>query len=193
MDYDAYWRKYGLKKRMAGPKGRKRPVCSAVVDYAHIDRFHMREALIQALQAGKRGEVPVGAVLCRKGKTLVFAENQVEERASGLCHAEMIALKAGGDLLGRRLSDCTLYVTMEPCSMCAGAMINARLGRLVYGTADPERGACGSMVDVLSPRANLWKIRVRSGVLEEPCRALIRLFFQSRREKKPFDLPVRRP
>lgn len=183
MTFDEYWNKYCLKKRMAGPRGKKRPSFSLEIGYEKIDRFYMKKALLMAIQAGFRGEVPVGAVLCRRGKLLVIGENAVEAQNSGLAHAEIHVLEKAIEKVGRRLTDCTLYVTMEPCPMCAGAMVNARLGRLVYGTPDPERGGCGSMVDVLSPKKNLWKVRVRSKVLEEPCRELIQTFFKDRREQ----------
>lgn len=184
MTFDEYWNKFCIKRRMAGPRGKKRPSFSLEIGYEKIDYFHMKEALLMATQAGSRGEVPVGAVLCQRGRTLVLGENAVEAQNSGLAHAEILVLEKAIEKLGRRLTDCTLYVTMEPCPMCAGAMVNARLGRLVYGTADPERGGCGSMVDVLSPKKNLWKVRVRSKVLEAPCRKLIQSFFKSRREQK---------
>lgn len=183
MDFEEYKKKYTLKKRMAGPKGKKRPSFSVSLSRKYIDFFHMKEAYHQALLAMKRGEVPVGAVLTLKGKTLFAAGNEILERDSGLAHAELLLLKEAQKKYGRRLSDFTLYVTLEPCPMCAGAMVNCRLGRLVYGAPDPERGGCGSMLDVLSPKANLWKVQVTSGIMQEKCQKLLPSFFRKRRQE----------
>jgi tRNA(adenine34) deaminase len=149
------------------------------------ERRWMEEALRQAEQAVEGGEVPVGAVIVKNGKVLARASNQVELLKDATAHAEMIALTSAASALDNwRLEGCEVVVTLEPCAMCAGAMVNSRVARIVYGAADPVAGACGSVFDVVSdPRLN-HRIPVVKGVLAERCGSLLKDFFRSRREQK---------
>ena len=140
-------------------------------------------ALAEARDAAAAGEVPVGAVLFSGDRLLAAGQNRVLRDHDPTAHAEIVALRAAGLLLGNyRLLGCTLYSTLEPCAMCAGAMIHARLSRLVFGAADPKAGAAGSVLQVLNhPRLN-HRLLVESGVLAEPCGTVLRAFFTARRE-----------
>ncbi len=144
----------------------------------------MRQALEQAERAAQCGEVPVGAVLIDAGgEVLARGHNQPIASHDCSAHAEMICLRAGGAALGNyRLPGTTLYVTLEPCVMCAGAIIHARVARVVYGAGDPKAGAAGSVYDVLSqPRLN-HAVVLGSGVLEQDCAAQLQGFFRARRK-----------
>lgn len=153
----------------------------AAVDDDRDTRF-MREALAQAALAQAAGEVPVGAVLVRDGEVLATGFNQPIGRHDPSAHAEMLALRAGAARLGNyRLVDCDLYVTLEPCAMCAGAIQHARIRRVVFGAADPKTGACGSVVDLFAePRLNHHAVVV-PGVLAAECGASLSAFFAERR------------
>lgn len=144
----------------------------------------MREALLQAELAQKAGEIPVGAVIVRNGEILCAAHNKCEQMQDATAHAECLAISEAGRLTGSwRLSDCTLYVTLEPCPMCTGACINARIGRIVYAAKDPRAGACESLVKL--PAYPLESTPVcRGGVLEEEALSLLRNFFLQKRGKK---------
>ncbi len=144
----------------------------------------MALALARAREAAQAGEVPVGAVLFQGENLLADGQNRVLRDHDPTAHAEVIALRAGGLALANyRLTGCTLFCTLEPCAMCAGAMIHARLGRLVYGASDPKAGAAGSVLEVLNhPRLN-HRLEVAPGVMGEECGGLLRAFFQSRRGK----------
>ena len=146
------------------------------------DEPFMRLALEQAERAPGHGDVPVGAVLVRRGEVVGAGHNERELRQDPSAHAEMIALRAGARALGSwRLLDTVLYVTLEPCAMCAGAIVLGRVPRVVYGTADPKAGAAGSVLDVLAePRLN-HRPRVEGGLLAPECAALLRAFFAARR------------
>ena len=146
------------------------------------DEYYMRLALREAERAGEHDDVPIGAVLVREGEVLAAACNERELRSDPTAHAEILALReAGGKLGGWRISDAVLYVTVEPCAMCAGAIVWARVPRLVYGAADPKAGAAGSVLDVLGePRLN-WQPEVAAGLLAEECGALLSDFFARRR------------
>jgi tRNA(adenine34) deaminase len=146
------------------------------------DEAFMRRALKLAVEAGERGEIPVGAVIVHDGRIIARASNQVEMLHDATAHAEMVAItQAEAGLQNWRLSDCTLYVTKEPCAMCAGAMINCRLGRLVYGCHDPRSGAAGSALDITGFPGMLHQVQVTRGLLEEECLAVLQEFFQRRR------------
>lgn len=146
------------------------------------DEHYMRLAWRQAGLAAADGEVPVGAVVVVDGKVVGRAYNQVERLKDGTAHAEMIALTQASAAVGDwRLTACTLYVTKEPCPMCAGAMVNARLGRLVYGCRDPRMGGAGGALNLLDFPGMLHKVPFLAGVLEEECAALLRDFFRRRR------------
>ena len=143
----------------------------------------MRTALEQARQALVTGDVPVGAVvLGPDGEQLAAAGNQREATGDPTAHAEVLALRAAASALGRwRLSGCTLVVTLEPCTMCAGALVLARVDRVVYGAADPKAGAAGSLFDVLRDRRLNHRPEVLGGVLEPECADVLRTFFAARR------------
>lgn len=179
--FERYRSRYALKKIMRGFKGRQKPKPCHVLPKTFFDRFHMREAIQEALKAQVRGEVPVGAVLVRRGATLYRAGNRVEEESSGLAHAELLLIQEASKKEGRYLQDFTLYVTLEPCLMCAAALVHARIGRVVFGAHDPERGGLGSAAHVPSLGRSLHRFPIRGGVLEEENRRLLQTFFRRRR------------
>ncbi|MFP5460911.1 MAG: tRNA adenosine(34) deaminase TadA [Gammaproteobacteria bacterium] len=146
------------------------------------DLAWMRLAIDQARNAWAVGEVPVGAVLVREGRVLATGYNQPIGGHDPTAHAEIRAMRAAAELLGNyRLVDCDLYVTLEPCAMCAGAIMHARIRRLIYGARDPKTGACGSVVDLMAEQRLNHHTQVTSGVLGEECGALLSDFFASRR------------
>ena len=151
----------------------------------HSDDYFMGEALRQAAKAYEKDEVPVGAVVVREGKIIARAFNQVEELKDATAHAEMLALTQAENAVGDwRLTDCTLYVTKEPCPMCAGAMVHTRLARVVFGAGDPKGGAAGSAMNLLQfPTLNHW-CEITSGVRMAECRALLQNFFATQRAAK---------
>jgi len=142
----------------------------------------MQAALEEALAADEAGEVPVGAVVVREGRIIGRGHNQRETLHDPTAHAEMLAITAAASHLGDwRLSGCTLYVTLEPCAMCAGAIVLARVDRLVFATDDPKTGACGSLYTITTdPRSN-HQVSVTRGVMEGPCAAVLRDFFARQR------------
>lgn len=150
-----------------------------------IDRLMMKRALTLANEAASRGEVPVGAVVYRDGVVLAEASNNRESSGDPTGHAEIVALReAGLKNGGWRLQDCSVVVTLEPCPMCAGAMVNARVGRLIYGASDPKGGACESLYEITcDPRLN-HRLETIGGVMEEECGSLLRTFFRERRALK---------
>lgn len=143
----------------------------------------MRLAIAEAERAEAAGEVPVGAVLVSSaGAILALGNNQVLRTNDPTAHAEIVALRGGGHALGNyRLLDCTLVCTLEPCAMCAGAILHARLARLVYATPDPKAGACGSVLSVLNHPALNHRVEVIHGVLADECSAMLTGFFRRRR------------
>lgn len=146
------------------------------------DVHFMRLALLEAEKAFKIGEIPVGAVLVMNGSAVVQAHNDKEHAQDPTAHAEMIVIRQGAaQQRDWRLDSATLYVTKEPCVMCAGAMVNARLGRLVYGCADERFGAVNSRFQLLHDPGLNHQVRVMSGILQDECSALLKTFFQSRR------------
>ena len=147
------------------------------------DEAGMRAALREAQASRAKDEVPVGCVVVHEGTIIGRGHNQVEALQDATAHAEILAIGAASNALGSwRLTDCTLYVTLEPCAMCAGAIVLARLGRLVYGAEDPKAGACGSVLDVIGePRLN-HRVNVTPGVLPEECGELLREFFRGKRK-----------
>jgi tRNA(adenine34) deaminase len=143
----------------------------------------MRLALDQAHNAWALGEVPVGAVIVKEGRVLATGFNQPIGNADPTAHAEIQAIRAAAEMLGNyRLSHCDLYVTLEPCAMCAGAIQHARIRRVVFGANDPKTGACGSVVDLFAETRLNHHATVRAGVLAEECGALLSRFFAERRE-----------
>ena len=148
------------------------------------DELFMRVALSEAAKAAKAGEIPVGAVIVKNGEILSLAHNLCEELHTATAHAECLAIAEAGKLTGSwRLSDCTLYVTLEPCPMCTGAAINARIGRIVYAAKDPRAGACESLVKL--PAYPLESSPIcEGGIMEAESLALLRDFFLQKRNAK---------
>lgn len=147
------------------------------------DEMFMTEALREAELAGVAGEVPIGAVIVKDGAIIARGRNRREELADPTAHAEMLVIRAAGAALGGwRLSGCTLYVTIEPCPMCAGALVQARVDRLVFGARDPKAGACGSTVDIVRDERYNHRLEVSEGVLQNECQKVIRDFFKARRD-----------
>jgi tRNA(adenine34) deaminase len=146
------------------------------------DRIAMQAALAEARLAGEAGEVPIGAVVVFDGAIIARGQNRVLRDVDPTAHAEIVALRAAAAALGNyRLTGSTLYVTLEPCSMCAGAMIHARIDRLVYAAADPKAGAAGSVLAVLNhPQLN-HQMKVEQGILADEASDLLRHFFRERR------------
>ncbi|MFZ4480713.1 MAG: tRNA adenosine(34) deaminase TadA [Rhodoferax sp.] len=139
-------------------------------------------ALVQARSAMERGEVPVGAVVARAGQVIALAGNSPIAAHDPSAHAEIIALRAAAQVLQNyRLDDCELYVTLEPCAMCAGAMLHARIGRVVFGAPDPKAGAAGSVLDLFANRQLNHRTQVLGGVMATQCAALLQEFFQRKR------------
>ncbi|MCO5107559.1 MAG: tRNA adenosine(34) deaminase TadA [Burkholderiaceae bacterium] len=151
-------------------------------DSSQFDRAMMRLAIDQARNAWAVGEVPVGAVVVREGRVLATGYNQPIGSHDPTAHAEICAMRAASELLANyRLVDCDLYVTLEPCAMCAGAIMHARLRRVVYGARDPKTGAAGSVVDLFAETRLNHHTEVVAGVLADECGALLSSFFAERR------------
>ncbi len=147
-----------------------------------IDLAMMERAIELAQQAAARGEVPVGAVVYRGNKILAEAANNREASRDPVGHAELLAMSAAGKALRDwRLSECTLAVTLEPCPMCAGAMVNARLDRVIYGASDPKAGACKTLFRIPTDKRLNHEVKVIDGVLAERCANLLKEFFKRRR------------
>lgn len=146
------------------------------------DALYMRQAIAQAHNAWALGEVPVGALVVRDGVVIATGFNQPIGTHDPTAHAEIMALRAAATVLGNyRLPGCELFVTLEPCAMCAGAMLHARLARVVYGAADSKTGACGSVVDLFASAQLNHQTQIAGGVLGEQCSAMLRDFFSERR------------
>jgi tRNA(adenine34) deaminase len=152
------------------------------------DLDYLQAAIAEAQDAEANGEVPVGAVVLHDGKIIGRGQNRVLRDSDPTAHAEIVALReAGRALANYRLEDCTLYATLEPCAMCAGAILHARVSRLVYAAPDPKAGACGSVLSVMNhPQLN-HKVEVTSGLLAEECGSMLTNFFLKRRGKRPVD------
>ena len=152
------------------------------------DEYFMQDAIRQAVKAYEADEVPVGAVVVRNGTVIARAWNQVELLNDATAHAEMLALTAAEAAVGDwRLTDCTLYVTKEPCPMCAGDIVHCRLARVVFGVPDPKGGAAGGAMNLLQFPTLNHACEITSGVMEADCRSLLQTFFQQKR--KPADGP----
>lgn len=151
----------------------------------YSDEYWMRQALSLAQRAQEEGEVPVGALLVLDNQVIGEGWNRPIGRHDPTAHAEIMALRQGGAVLQNyRLLNATLYVTLEPCVMCAGAMVHSRIRRLVYGAADEKTGAVGSLVDILRHPGMNHQVEIVSGVLAEECAATLSNFFRMRREQK---------
>ncbi len=147
------------------------------------DYEFMRMALEQAKIAGEMGEVPIGAVVVKDGEVISTGYNLREIKKNSLCHAELIAIdKACEKLGGWRLHECELYVTLEPCPMCAGAIINSRIRRVVFGAFDPKAGSCGSLINLFACDFNHRPV-LEAGVLQQECADLLQSFFKKLRKK----------
>ena len=146
------------------------------------DSVFMRQAISQAHNAWALGEVPVGAIVVKDGQVIATGFNQPIGTHDPTAHAEIMALRAASSILGNyRLPGCELYVTLEPCAMCSGAMMHARLARVVYGASDPKTGACGSIVNLFEQEKLNHHTEVVGGVLAEECGGLLKEFFVARR------------
>ena len=156
------------------------------------EEIYMREALKEAQKAFYEDEVPVGAVIVSDKKIIARAHNQVERLKDPTAHAEIIAITGAANYLGSKwLNGASLYVTIEPCSMCAGALVLARIKNIVYGAKDPKTGACGSVANIVNHKKLNHRIMVRSGVLKEESSSLLKEFFKKKRKKsnfKPYEL-----
>src|SRR5919106_2034793 len=150
--------------------------------YLPSDEHFMREALRQAHKAYAAEEVPVGAVVAREGKIIARAYNEVELLKDATAHAEMLALTQAEAAVGDwRLTDCDLYVTKEPCAMCAGALVHVRIHRVVFGCADPRAGAAGSVINLLQLPSLNHQCEITAGVLRNECASILQDFFRKRR------------
>ena len=145
----------------------------------------MQEALEEAAQAAEVGEVPVGAVVVHRGQVIARAHNRREIDQDPTAHAELLAMRDAAEQLGQwRLEDCTLYVTLEPCFMCAGAIVNARVDRVVFGAMDPKAGATGSLANVPADKRLNHRPELTPGVLAEPCGTILKEFFAALRGRR---------
>ena len=147
------------------------------------DADFMREALAEARLAAGAGELPVGCVIARDGEIIARAHNECETRQDATAHAELLAIRQASAAAGDwRLNRCTLYTTLEPCPMCAGAIVQGRVGRLVYGAADPGQGCAGSLYRICEDPAFPHFCKSEGGVLAEACQALLKAFFEAARK-----------
>jgi len=147
------------------------------------DAYFMREAIRLATKALKKEEVPIGAVVVREGSIIGRAYNQVELLKDATAHAEMLAITQAEEAVGDwRLNDCDLYVTKEPCAMCAGALVHVRMRRVIFGCPDEKSGAAGGIINLLQMPTLNHQCDITSGVLGDDCAALLRSFFQSKRK-----------
>ena len=145
----------------------------------------MKQALAEAKKAGTEGEIPIGAVIVRNGEIIAAARNMREKENDATSHAEIIAIREAGKKIGSwRLSECDMYVTLEPCPMCAGALIQSRIRTLYYGASDPKAGAAGSVVNLLSIKDFNHKVDVIAGILEDECASLLKEFFKDLRSAR---------
>ncbi|OGW77272.1 MAG: tRNA-specific adenosine deaminase [Omnitrophica bacterium RIFCSPLOWO2_02_FULL_45_16] len=157
-----------------------------------IDSIYMSEALKEARVAFEEDEVPVGAVIVHDSRIIARAHNQIKLLKDPTAHAEIIAITQAASYLGNeRLINTTMYATIEPCSMCAGALVLARIKRLVYGAVDPKTGACGSVFNITNSRKLNHRIKVSKGILETECAALLKEFFS--RLRQPIDMSAGSP
>ena len=166
---------------------------SMIKSFSPEDQEFMELALEEAREAASLGDVPIGSVIVHKGDIVVRSHNLREALQDPTAHAEILALREAARKLDRwRLTGTTMYVTMEPCAMCAGALVLARIDRLVYGCWDPKAGACGSVFEIVrDPRMN-HRMEVHAGLLEEECRSVLQEFFTNRRNTDREASPVKK-
>ncbi|TBR18666.1 nucleoside deaminase [bacterium] len=149
-----------------------------------IEQIYMHEALKEAQRAAQEDEVPVGCVVVHEKKIIARAHNQVERLKDPTAHAEMLALTSAANYLGTKwLNGVSVYVTIEPCSMCSGALVLARIKNLFYGASDPKTGACGSVFNIVNNKKLNHRIKVHKGLLKEECGLLLSEFFKKKRKK----------
>jgi tRNA(adenine34) deaminase len=149
----------------------------------HSDTYFMQQALREAAKAYEKGEVPVGAVIVREGRIIGRAHNQVEELGDATAHSEMLSLTQAQASAGDwRLTDCDLYVTKEPCPMCAGAIVHCRIRRVIFGCGDPKGGAAGGLLNLLQQPSLNHHSEITPGVMEEECKMILKSFFLEARE-----------
>jgi tRNA(adenine34) deaminase len=149
------------------------------------DETYMRMAMSEAEQAFEKGEVPIGAVVVLDDQVIAKAHNQVEILADATAHAEILAItQASSYIKDWRLTHAIMYATKEPCAMCAGAMVNSRLGKIVFGAADPKSGAAGSSLNITGFTGHLHQVKVVAGVLQEDCLSILQRFFRQKRAEK---------
>jgi len=147
-----------------------------------IDEIYMSEAIKEAKKAFEEDEVPVGCVIVYQRKIIARAHNQVERLRDPTAHAEMLALTSATSYLNSKwLNECSVYVTIEPCSMCAGALVLARIKNIIFGASDSKAGACGSVLNIANHKKLNHRIKVKSGVLEQECSSLLKEFFKNKR------------
>ncbi len=155
------------------------------MDERLLNEGYMRRALREAAKAYAKDETPVGAVIVRQGKVISRGHNEKELKCDATMHAEIVALRKAFRKLGSwRLNDCEMYVTLEPCTMCAGAIIQARVGKLFIGAPDPKAGAAGSVINVLGVERFNHRVDVRFGILEEECSGILKDFFRELRARR---------
>jgi tRNA(adenine34) deaminase len=148
-----------------------------------MDEYYMYKALLEAEKALANDDVPVGCVIVHNDTIIARAYNQIEKKKDSTAHAELTAIKKATKKIGyKHLLDCTMYVTLEPCAMCAGAIVLARIPRLVIGTKDPKTGACGSVLNITNEKRLNHRCDVRFGVLEEKCSYILKDFFKKLRK-----------
>ena len=158
---------------------------AAMMEMPGSDEWFMRQAMKEARKALARGEVPIGAVVVRDGHVIARGWNQVETLKDATAHAEMIALTAAQEALGDwRLEGCTMYVTLEPCQMCAGALVQSRIDRVVIGSMNPKAGCAGSVLNLLQIAGFNHQVKIVQGVCQEECSVMLSDFFKELREKK---------
>ena len=149
-----------------------------------MDEYFMKIALDEAYKAYSIGEVPVGAIIVKNQKVIASGYNMRETLKDPTAHAEIIAIKKASEYLGGwRLIDCTMYVTIEPCAMCAGAIVNSRIGRIVIGAKDPKMGACGSVVNIAQNPSFNHRADITWGIMEKECSEIMKDFFRKLRER----------
>ena len=150
-----------------------------------VQQYYMQEALKEARKAFQEEEVPVGAVIVHQGKIIARGHNQVEQLKDPTAHAEIIAITSAANYLGTKwLNQASLYVTIEPCSMCAGALVLARIKNLYFGASDPKTGACGSIINIVNHKKLNHRIKITQGIFQTECSFLLKDFFKKKRNKK---------
>lgn len=155
-----------------------------LLDIRNDDEYFMTLAIRESLKAYEVGEVPVGAIAVKDGKIIAKAHNQIEKLKDATAHAEILLITQVSSYLGDwRLNDITIYVTKEPCPMCAGAMVNAKLSKLVFGLKDPKYGAAGSALDITNFAGTLHRVEVTGGILEDKCLEIFQSFFRELRKE----------